>query len=436
MIGLLDCNNFYVSCERLFDRKLEGKPVIVLSNNDGCIISRSNEAKKIGIRMGEPLFKAKEKIKKFDIQVRSSNYSLYADISSRVMKIVKKVCNDIEIYSIDEVFLGLENIKNRELFCFLLKKKILQYTGIPVSIGIAKNKTLSKIANKIAKQQSFNLKNSRFNGIFEISSDKKSNEVLMNISIQDIWGVGKALSKFFNDIGVSNAYQLKNTNENLIRQEKGVVMHRTILELRGFKCFNIEKLGIKKKSICVSRSFGEKTSCYYSIKDALILYVQKASEKLRSCNLSCGCVLVFLQTSRYEKKFYAQSEKFIFDEPVIDTRIIWKKADYLLRKIYLKNYYFNKVGVILLDLRENSEIQRYLFTKNKKIDKKNYNLMNAVDLINKKFGEGAIKISSDTEGSLNNTKTNNNKLDKKWFMKSNFVSPCYTTRWCDIPKVK
>jgi len=436
MIGLLDCNNFYVSCERLFNRKLVGKPVVVLSNNDGCIISRSDEAKKLGIKMGEPLFKAKDKIKKFDIQVRSSNYSLYGSISSRVMKIVEKICKNIEIYSIDEVFISLDNIEDRESFCFLLKKKIFQYTGIPVSIGIAKNKTLSKIANRIAKKREISIENHRFNGIFEISSNKELDKILRLINVQDIWGIGHALSKFLNNIGILNAYQLRDINENFIRQEKGVVVHRTVLELKGIKCFNIEKSGIKKKSICVSRSFGEKTSSYSIIKDALIVYVQKASEKLRSYNLSCACIQVFLKTSQYEKKNYVGSKKFIFDEPVRDSRLIWKKADMLLRKIYLENYHFNKVGIILLDLKENDEIQRYLFTKNKKIDKNNFNLMNAVDLINKKFGEGVIRISSDKRGSLNNTRTNKKELSQKWFMKSNYASPCYTTRWCDIPKVK
>ena len=436
MIGLLDCNNFYVSCERLFDRKLVDKPVVVLSNNDGCIISRSDEAKKAGIKMGEPLFKAKEKIKQFGVQVRSSNYSLYGDISSRVMKIVKKFCDQIEVYSIDEVFINLGGISDRELFCYSLKKRILQYTGIPVSIGISENKTLSKIANKIAKKQNINSENSRFIGIFEIPSGKKIDQILRNVSIADVWGVGKALYRFFSDIGISNACELKNINENFIRQEKGVVAHRTILELRGFKCFNLEQSEPKRKSICVSRSFGEKTSSYQFIRDALIIYVQKASEKLRRYNLSCGCISVFLKTSQYEKEFYARSEKLILDEPIIDSRVIWKKANVLLRKIYRKNYYFNKVGVLLLDLKENNEIQRYLFTKHKKIDKNDFNLMNAVDLINNKFGEGVIRISSDKKGSLSNSRANKKKLNQKWFMKSNFVSPCYTTKWCDIPKVK
>ena len=438
MIALLDCNNFYISCERLFDRKLINKPVVVLSNNDGCVISRSNEAKKLGILMGEPFFKIKKKINNLKISVCSSNYALYGDISGRVMKIIKNHCFDSEIYSIDEAFINLEKMEDYEYFCYNLKRKILKSTGIPVSVGIAPTKTLSKIANKIAKASEIKNTKIRYKGIYKINLNENLDYILKSINIEDIWGIGRKLSKFFRENGLKNAYELKNINTRFIRQEKGVLLERTILELKGIKCYEVLESNKTKKSICVSRSFGQVLLEYKDIREALIAYVLKASEKLRKLRLYCGIITVFLKTSSYKKKYYKNTISYKLKEPTSDSRKIWIESDNLLKKLYLKGYEFNKVGIILSDLREKNQIQNYLFKDYERNDKKHcedsVKLMKVIDKINIRFGEGMIRLSSDSGVAFNRvSKIGISK--KKWSMKSDFSSPCYTTKWSDIPSV-
>ncbi len=435
MIALLDCNNFYVSCERLFNMKLINKPVVILSNNDGCVISRSNEAKKMGILMGEPFFKIKKKIRDLGIYVYSSNYSLYGDISERVMSIIKKQFSNVEIYSIDEVFIDLENKKDIGIILSELRNKLLKDVGIPVSIGISKTKTLSKIANRVVKKIDEYQLYSRFKGIFEVYSENNIDLVLKKTLVGNIWGIGKSLNYFLKYHNIINAYQLKNLNESFARKQKGLFLERTILELRGIKCYNIVNDDTKRKSICVSRSFGEKTSSYEVIRSALIVYVQRASEKLRRYGLYCKAIKVFLKTSRYEKNYYENSKDFLFSESTLDSRLIWSKANYLLKEIYMNNFFYNKVGVILFDLCNKKEIQKSLFQYKYKSDKNIENLMNNIDYINKKFGNGSIRISSDKSGLFHKKEFKKN-MKCKWIMKSNFCSPCYTTKWVDIPKAK
>ena len=303
MIGLLDCNNFYVSCERLFNPKLLEKPVVILSNNDGCVISRSEEAKQIGIKMGEPFFKLKKFITDYNISVLSSNYSFYGDISNRIMNILKKNLPIVEVYSIDEAFFTLDLRNQRDSFCHKLAKKILKCTGIPVSIGLAKTKTLAKVANRVIKKkpQYPYLKIDNYS-IFELRSEKLTDYVLQKTNVNDIWGIGNKLAKFLIENGVNNAFELREFNESFARKKKGVILQRSILELKGIICNEVEKESAKKKSICVSRSFGTKLNAYEDIRSALIVYVQKASFKMRDYNLFCKSVSVFLKTSKYQKK--------------------------------------------------------------------------------------------------------------------------------------
>jgi DNA polymerase V len=433
MIGLLDCNNFYVSCERLFNMGLINSPVVILSNNDGCVISRSNEAKQLGIKMGEPFFKIREKIKALGIHVYSSNYSLYADISRRVMNIIKEDCAEIEVYSIDEAFINLSGIKNDEEFCSNLRKKILKWTGIPVSIGIGKTKTLAKIANRVVKKQEiYNLSYS-FIGVYKIECVTKFKYILKKTNIEDIWGVGRNIAKFFKSNGIINAFDFIKINENFARQEKGILIKKTILELRGINCYPLEIKRIDKKSIRVSRSFGKKISSYEDLESSLIVYTQKATEKLRDYKLFCNSITVFLETSRYRNNYYKKSDTFLFLQAEIDSRRIWAKAKYLLNKIYLKNTLYNKIGIILSNFSKEDNIQNSLFDYS---NKNSVVLMRAFDDINKKFGEGKIRISSDKYGVFCKNKLQNSSKGNDWFMKSDFCSPCYTTRWCDIPKVE
>jgi len=435
MIGLLDCNNFYVSCERLFNPKLLEKPVVILSNNDGCVISRSEEAKQIGIKMGEPFFKLKKFIIDHNIFVLSSNYSFYGDISNRIMNILKKSLPIVEVYSIDEAFFILDLKNERVGFCNELAKKILKWTGVPVSIGLAKTKTLAKIANRVIKKKNqYPYLKIDDHSVFELRSKKFTDYVLQKTNVNNIWGIGNKLAQFLVDNSVNNALDLRGFNESFARKKKGVILQRSILELKGIICNEVEKESAKKKSICVSRSFGTKLNAYEDIKSALIVYVQKASFKMRNYNFFCKSITVFLKTSRYQKKKYNNTKTYSFLEGTNDVRVIWNISKKLLKEIYLSDFLYSKVGVILSDFCDFENTQKSLFyDKNQGYCKKSdgIKLMKIMDDINKKFGDSKLRLSSDENGSFYLKKKN-----AKWSMKSEYRSPCYTTNWCDIPKIK
>ncbi len=436
MIGLLDCNNFYVSCERLFNPKLLNKPVVVLSNNDGCVISRSEEAKIIGIKMGEPFFKIKNLVANSNITVLSSNYSFYGDISNRIMRILEKNLPIVEVYSIDEAFFVLDLKKKREEFCHKLANKILKWTGVPVSIGLAKTKTLAKIANKVAKKKDkYPGLNVNFDNVVELKSRNITDYILKKTLVNDIWGIGNRLSDFLSKYSINNAFDLKEFDESFARKKRGIVLQRTIVELKGISCNEVENLLVKKKSICVSRSFGEKINDYEDIRSALIVYVQKASSKMRNHNQFCRSVTIFLKTSKYEKKIYKNIKTHLLLEATNDIRIIWKISEGLLKKIYVSGFLYNKVGVILSDFYTENYMQNSLLPDQEGMNinnqVRNKELMKTVDSINKRFGDGKLRLSSDINGSFYLKKKN-----VKWLMKSEYRSPNYTTDWIDIPKVK
>ena len=436
MIGLLDCNNFYVSCERLFNPKLISKPVIVLSNNDGCVISRSDEAKGIGIAMGVPFFKIKDIITDHKVKVLSSNYSVYGDISNRIMNILKDNLAEIEIYSIDEAFFSLKRINNRERKCHYLANKILKWVGIPVSIGIAKTKTLAKITNRVIKKKDkYKGLNLRYKNVLEVTLENDLKYILENTYVKDIWGVGRSLSFFLNKNKINNALELKECNDNFVRKKKGITLQRKVLELRGIKCDYIKNIPSIKKSICVSRSFGRKLYDYQSIKKALIVYVQKAASKARINNFFCKSITVFLKTSEHEKKIYMDKKTCILLEPTIDLRLIWKISDKLLKEIYKNSFLYSKVGVILSDFYSKDRVQQSFINNDLSgvVGKRgnDIRLMRLIDRINTRFGYGKVKISSDQEINFHSNKNN-----LSWKMRSEYRAPCYTTSWCDIPKVK
>jgi DNA polymerase V len=272
-IALVDCNSFYVSCERLFNPKIRRKPVVVLSNNDGCIISRSNEAKALGIKMGEPYFKAKDIIIKNKVEVFSSNYSLYGDLSRRVMRTLKRFNAEIEVYSIDEAFLDLSNFPDQDVEKVgkEIRDTVLQWTGIPTSIGIAKTKTLSKIANHIAKKKQ--------SGVTSLIGIDNLDPVLEKVEINDVWGVGRQLTKFYKKNGIYNAKQLKNKSNSWIKKSSNVLSSRTAMELKGIPCINLETTTSKRKSCVVSRSFGKRVERFQELKEAVANYCLNASEK-------------------------------------------------------------------------------------------------------------------------------------------------------------
>ena len=414
-IALIDCNSFYVSCERLFNPKIRKLPVVVLSNNDGCIISRSNEAKALGIKMGEPYFKARNIIIKNNVQVFSSNYSLYGDISRRVMRTLKRFNSKIEVYSIDEAFLDLSNFSDKEVKDVgkEIRNTVLQWTGIPTSIGIAETKTLSKVANHIAKKQK--------SGVVSLVNIKDLDPILEKVEVRDIWGVGKQLSKFYIKNGIYNAKQLKNASNTWIKKTKNVLSSRTAMELRGVPCIEIETKQAKRKSCCVSRSFGKKVEKLRELKESVTSYCLNAAEKIRSESLVCKSITVFIRTSPFQNKgiFYSNSKTIDFPIATNNSIEIVKNALTGLDLIYKDGFKYQKAGIILSGLSD-SEKGNSLFKSTK--DEKIKNLMQSIDNTNYRYGRSTISLASAG-------------INKKWSMRRQYSSKIDTADFYSLPKI-
>ena len=415
-IGLVDCNSFYVSCERLFNPKIRRKPVVVLSNNDGCIISRSDEAKALGIKMGEPYFKAKDIIIKNNVNVFSSNYSLYGDLSRRVMRTLKRFNSDIEVYSIDEAFMDLSNFSDNEIENVgkEIRATVLKWTGIPTSIGIAKTKTLSKVANHIAKKTKM--------GVTSLIGIENLDPVLEKVEINDVWGVGRQLTKFYQKNGIYNAKQLKNKSNTWIKKCSNVLSSRTAMELRGISCIELEKTTSKRKSCVVSRSFGKRVESFQELKEAVASYCLNASEKLRAENLIAKALTVFVRTSPFQKNFGYYSNSRTIDFPIATNNSIEtvKAAISILENIYKKGYRYQKAGVMfsgLLD--ENNKDNLFASEKDEKINK----LMRSIDKTNFRFGRRTLSIASAG-------------IQKKWFMRREHSSKIDTADFYCMPIIK
>ena len=415
-IALIDCNSFYVSCERLFNPKIRRLPVVVLSNNDGCIISRSNEAKALGIKMGEPYFKARNIIIKNNVQVFSSNYSLYGDISRRVMRTLKRFNSKIEVYSIDEAFLDLSNFSDKEVKDVgkEIRNTVLQWTGIPTSIGIAETKTLSKVANHIAKKQK--------SGVVSLVNIKDLDPILEKVEVRDIWGVGKQLSKFYIKNGIYNAKQLKNASNTWIKKTKNVLSSRTAMELRGVPCIEIETKQAKRKSCCVSRSFGKKVEKLRELKESVTSYCLNAAEKIRSESLVCKSITVFIRTSPFQNKgiFYSNSKTIDFPIATNNSIEIVKNALMGLDLIYKDGFKYQKAGIILSGLSD-SEKGNSLFKSTK--DERIKNLMQSIDNTNYRYGRSTISLASAG-------------INKKWSMRRQYSSKIDTADFYSLPKIQ
>ena len=414
-IALIDCNSFYVSCERLFNPKIRRLPVVVLSNNDGCIISRSNEAKALGIKMGEPYFKARNIIIKNNVQVFSSNYSLYGDISRRVMRTLKRFNSKIEVYSIDEAFLDLSNFSDKDVKDVgkEIRNTVLQWTGIPTSIGIAETKTLSKVANHIAKKQK--------SGVVSLVNIKDLDPILEKVEVRDIWGVGKQLSKFYIKNGIYNAKQLKNASNTWIKKTKNVLSSRTAMELRGVPCIEIETKQAKRKSCCVSRSFGKKVEKLRELKESVTSYCLNAAEKIRSESLVSKSITVFIRTSPFQNKgiFYSNSKTIDFPIATNNSIEIVKNALTGLDLIYKDGFKYQKAGIILSGLSD-SEKGNSLFKSTK--DERIKNLMRSIDNTNYRYGRSTISLASAG-------------INKKWSMKRQYSSKIDTADFYSLPKI-
>ena len=410
-IALVDCNSFYVSCERLFNPSIIKKPVIVLSSNDGCVISRSTEAKALGIKMGEPYFKVERIIKKNDVKVFSSNYSLYGDISRRVMKTLKQFSPQMEIYSIDEAFLNLSSIRDENLFEHgnKIRKTVLKWTGIPTSIGIATTKTLSKAANHIAKKEQ--------SGIVNLINTKQIDQILKEIEINEVWGVGRQLTKFYIKNGIHTAYQLKNMHNNWIKKNTNVLGSRTAMELKGIPCVSLEEHQEKRKNCCVSRSFGRKVTKLEELSESVTTHCLNAAEKIRSDNQTTKRITVFIRTSPFQKdkNYYANSKDIDLPVRTNDSIELVKQALIALQYIYRKGYKYQKAGIIFSGLNEVDIYKKNLFSSINNEEKRN-KLMKAIDYTNIKYGRHALSIAqAGLRKKLNIKRQHSSKIDTACF---------------------
>ncbi len=414
-IALIDCNSFYVSCERLFNPKIINKPVVVLSNNDGCVISRSEEAKKIGIKMGEPYFKVKELVKKNNVHIFSSNFALYGDISRRVMKILKEFSDKMEIYSIDEAFLNLTFVEQKRLeeFGKEIRSRILKWTGIPTSIGIANTKTLSKVANHIAKKNK--------TGVMILYEN--IDEELKKFPISDIWGVGKQLSKLYMKNGIDTAYKLKNISNTWVKKNTNVTGAKTVMELRGIPCINLETEELKRKSCCVSRSFGKKVESIEKLKESITTHCLSAAEKIRGDNQLTKSITVFIRTSPFDRhrKYYSNSTTIDLPVATSNSLELIKAAIEGLNTIYKYGYFYQKSGVILDKLCDATKNEFNLLTP--LLENKSKSLMKAIDCTNKKYGRNSISI---VQAGLNNS----------WKMRREHFSKIDTSSFEDLPVLR
>ena len=415
-IALVDCNSFYVSCERLFNPKIRKKPVVVLSNNDGCIISRSNEAKALGIKMGEPYFKGKDIIIKNNVQVFSSNYSLYGDISRRVMRTLKRFNSDIEVYSIDEAFMDLSNFSDKEVENVgrEIRETVLKWTGIPTSIGIAKTKTLSKVANHIAKKKK--------SGVTSLIGIENLDPILEKVEINDIWGVGRQLTKFYQKHGIYNAKQLKNKSNTWIKKSSNVLSSRTAMELRGIPCIDLETTQTKRKSCVVSRSFGKRVEKFQELREAVANYCLNASEKIRSESLVAKAITVFVRTSPFQKNFGYYSNSKTVDFPIATNNSIEtvKVAMSILDSIFKNGYRYQKAGVMLTGL-SNAEGGKNLFSSEK--DEKINSLMRSIDNTNYKYGRSTLSLASAG-------------VQRRWNMRRQYSSKIDTADFYCLPTIR
>lgn len=415
MFGLVDCNNFYASCERVFNPYWNGKPVVVLSNNDGCVIARSNEVKKLGIKMGIPAYQIKTEIEQYGIGVFSSNYSLYGDMSNRVMTILSSFVENMEIYSIDEAFLDLTGFEYFDLKEYGQKivNTTTKGTGIPVSLGIAPTKTLAKVANKFAK------KIPGYKGVCIIDSDDKRIKALKLTEIADIWGIGRKHCKLLTQYNVKTAYDFTQLPVGWVRQKMTITGERMWKELNGISCIDMEYAPPAKKTICTSRAFGQTVTDLEELKESVSSYAAICAEKLRkqkSCALS---LMVFIHTNNFRENLpqYFQNSIVKFPVATNSTMEIVKYAMTALKHIYKKGYQFKKAGVIITEIVPDSAIQTNLFDH---VDRdKHSRLMAVVDQLNDGFKRSNLRLAVQ-EG------------DRKWRLKQEKLSPCYTTRISDV----
>ena len=414
IFALVDCNNFYASCERVFSPKLEGRPIVVLSNNDGCVVARSNEAKALGIGMGVPAFEVEEVLKKNSVEVFSSNYTLYADMSSRVMETLSVFTPDIEIYSIDEAFLNLDGFQGSLTdYGRRIRRTVKQWTGMPVTVGIARTKTLTKIANRIAK------KSARANGVLDLTDSACLETVLAEVPVEKVWTVGIRTAIKLKRAGIKTALALSKTDIGWIRQKFGVVGVRTVYELRGISCYPLEQNPPLKKSITVSRMFGKPVESAKELKEAIASYASRAGEKLRTHGLVARVMTVYVTTSRFIENRYFNYHTVELAVATNNTIELIRNACRCIDRLYRKGCALKKCGIILNGLVPENQVQKGLFDN---VDRLKFQrLMQAVDAVNTRLNS---PLQWAAEG-----------LGQSWKVEFKRRSNRYTSRWDELPEV-
>ncbi|XUM28144.1 translesion error-prone DNA polymerase V subunit UmuC [Enterobacter asburiae] len=417
MFALVDVNSFYASCERVFRPDLQGKPIVVVSNNDGCIISLSREAKQFGIKMGEPYFKFKEKLYPSKVYVFSSNYALYADLSSRVMQTLTDLAPAIEIYSIDEAFVnvsGVSHCLSLEAFGHQMRTEVLKNTGLNVGVGIAPTKTLAKLANYAAKRWAST------GGVVDLSGRERQRKLLAKVPVEEVWGVGRRITKKLNAMGITTALELAEASSWVIRKHFNVVLERTARELRGEPCLDLEEFTPTKQQIICSRSFGHRITQYEEMHQAICAYAERAAEKLRGEHQYCRFISVFVRTSPHADNeiYYGNQASVTLMTPTNDSRDIIRAATEALGRIWLDGYRYMKAGVMLADFFSSGVAQLNLFDDNR-LRANSAALMEMMDRLNHS-GKGKIWFAG--QG-----------IEKSWAMKREMLSPAYTTRYADLP---
>ncbi|EOW9281745.1 translesion error-prone DNA polymerase V subunit UmuC [Vibrio cholerae] len=420
VFALVDCNNFYASCEKLFRPDLKDTPVVVLSNNDGCVVARSREAKSLGIKMGVPVFQIKAEMQRHGILAFSSNYALYADLSSRVMRTLEEMAPRVEVYSIDEAFLdltGIESAISLGEFGQQVRERIGHWIGITVCVGIAPTKTLAKLANHAAK------KYPATQGVVDLTNPDRQRRLLALVPVDDVWGVGRRLSKRLNALGITTALDLANASPRAIRDQFSVVLERTVRELNGESCIELEEIPPTKKQIVCSRSFGVKVTQFELLREAICEYATRATEKLRKEQQQAKVMTVFIRTSPFKdnEPQYSNSASGELLIPSCDTRDFIELASHLLKRIWKDGFRYAKAGVMLSDFYDPGMFQPGLFD-DVSTRSNSQQLMSVLDTINQ---SGAGKVFFAGQGTK-----------KDWSMKREHLSPAYTTRWDQLPRVK
>jgi len=407
----VDCNNFYASCERVFRPDLLEKPIVVLSNNDGCVIALSNEAKDLGYKRGDVFFKLKGQLKNDNVTVFSSNYALYGDLSARVMKVLEQFSPDIEVYSIDEAFLSFTGFFDLEVCAREIRDVVKRWSGIPVSVGIAPTKTLAKIANRVAKRWP------GYGGAFVMEEGIRE-DILAKIEIGDVWGVGRQLKKHLNEMGVENALDFARLDPRLVRKKFSVVVERTLRELCGISCIPLEGVKPHPQNITVSRGFKGRIKKGRALAEAVSFYTSRAAEKAREKKVAARTISIFIRTNPFDNAiFYAKSAAYSFPTETNDTRKLVEAAIVLLKEIYIPGRSYQKAGVMLFGLKYNDEITPDFWSPFE--DKKSTRLMGLLDEINQTHGHDTLRLATSGQ-------------NRTWFMAREHLSPRFTTKWDEL----